>query len=136
MIRENNAGPDLPDYPDGLVAEHHLGPRRHVETILAELKGAPLGYATLIPFYDSDAAAPAYWLDELYVAPAHRSRGVGETLTRAIQRHAREQGRVSVWWGVERDNTRAIAFYDRLGATDYKATIYRLLADEPAPEND
>jgi len=130
MIRENNPGPGLADYPDELVAEHHLGPRRHVETILAVQAGAPVGYATLIPFYDSDAAAPAFWLDELYVAPERRSQGIGETLTRAIQRHAREQGRVSVWWGVERDNTRAIAFYDRLGATDHKATIYRLLAEE------
>ncbi len=126
MVRENNS--ELPDveYPDETVAAHHLGPDRYVEPVLALAGEEPAGYATLLPYYNSDNAQPAYWLDELYVAPAMRSKGVGAILMRGLQRIAREDNRPSLWWGVERDNHRAIAFYDRLSATDYKATIYRL----------
>ena len=126
LVRENNEDREPALYTDDLVARDHVGAERQVETLVAAEGDALLGYATLNPYYNSDDAQPAFWLDELYVAPARRSAGIGGELMRAIRDYANERGRPSVWWGVERDNARAIAFYDRLGAVDYKATIYRL----------
>jgi len=126
LVRENNEDRGAALYADDLVRRDHVGATRQVTTLVAEDGDALVGYATLNPYYNSDDARPGYWLDELYVAPARRGEGIGGALMRAIREHAKEVGRPSVWWGVERTNTRAIAFYDRLGAVDYKATIYRL----------
>ncbi len=128
-MRENNDDHEQKKYSDDVVLRDHLAPStRQVQTVLVEIDGVTAGYATIQPYYNSDDAQPAYWLDELYVAPARRSEGLGAALMAGLRRIALEDGRPSVWWGVERDNTRAIAFYDRLGAVDYTATIYRLNA--------
>lgn len=126
LVRENNAEIPDADYSDEVILRDHLGPTRQVQVVLLEYNGVVAGYATIHAYYNSDDAQPAYWLDELYVTPARRSAGLGTALMDGLRRIAREDGRPSIWWGVERENTRAVAFYDRLGAVDYKATIYRV----------
>lgn len=128
LVRENNAEFADTDYSDDVIMRDHLGDTRQVQAVMVEVDGVATGYATIQPYYNSDDAEPAYWLDELYITPARRSAGLGAALMEGLRRIAQEDGRPSIWWGVERENRSAIAFYDRLGAVDYKATIYRLNA--------
>jgi GNAT superfamily N-acetyltransferase len=86
--------------------------------IVAEEGGEPLGAAWWRYF---QAVAPGYgFVDEstpevsAAVLPAHRGRGIGTALLRALEHEAREQGIKRLSLSVERDNP-AAALYERLG---------------------
>ena len=55
------------------------------------------------------------YLEDLYVAPEHRSQGVGSRLMGAAEELARALGGRRLELRVERSNLRARALYDRLG---------------------
>jgi len=90
----------------------------------------------LIPF--TFRARPTLFIKELYVSDTARSRGTGEALMRAASREAATLGCASIKWQVAEWNTRARAFYERLGAVgdpvwvDYalNEAALRKLADE------
>lgn len=91
----------------------------------------------LIPF--TFRARPTLFIKELYVSDAGRGRGIGEALMRAAANDAIAHGCASIKWQVAEWNTRARAFYERLGAAadrvwiDYNLSeaALRKLADEP-----
>ena len=77
--------------------------------------GTVLGMAVyyLIPFtFD---LSPDMVLKELYVAENARSRGVGEALMARLQQDAKGLGCRRIKWLVLNENTRAKAFYARIG---------------------
>lgn len=61
-------------------------------------------------------AAPAY-LSKMYVLDAARGTGAAAGLMRATLQAARQRGHRQVWLGVNQANTRANAFYAKLGFT-------------------
>ena len=111
--------------------------------LVAESRGAEgeagmlAGYALYCDHFNSDFMKPGFFLCDLFVDPGTRSGGVGRALLAELARIADDEGRVSIWWGVHRSNDRAIAFYDRIGAGDFKVDLRELeiealkaLADE------
>ena len=85
--------------------------------LIAEVDGRPCGYLSYTLGHSSSrAAAPTLLLDDLYVAPDQRSLGTGSALMAAAMRIAAERGCHQMRWTVETANTRAMAFYRRLGA--------------------
>jgi ribosomal protein S18 acetylase RimI-like enzyme len=104
----------------------------------ADGAGAPSGMLVyyLIPF--TFRARPTLYIKELYVAESARGRGAGEALLRAAARAAVSLGCATIKWQVAEWNTRARAFYERLGAAadhawvDYALSenAIRHLADE------
>ena len=88
--------------------------------LIAEIDGAPAGYATYTNDYHLWSASPRMTLDDLYVHPEYRSRGLGEQLMKKIFEIATEKG-AAVSWTVQTDNDRAIEFYKKLGA-HYRVT--------------
>jgi ribosomal protein S18 acetylase RimI-like enzyme len=107
------------------VPEEH--PRRTLERLRAEpIRGRALilevdeeiiGYAFLISFWSNELGGDICNLDEIFVAPAHRSRGYATSLVRDLQRgSALWHGRVvAVQLEVSPRNSRARALYTRLG---------------------
>jgi GNAT superfamily N-acetyltransferase len=61
-------------------------------------------------------AKPNIIIKELYVAEAHRGKGVGERLMKAVAREAQQAGCGMIKWWVAKWNDRGIRFYQRLGA--------------------
>jgi GNAT superfamily N-acetyltransferase len=57
------------------------------------------------------------WLEDLFVMPEHRGRGIGKLLLTSLVATARARGCGRVEWAVLDWNTPAIGFYERLGAT-------------------
>jgi len=55
------------------------------------------------------------WVNTLHVLPQHRSAGIGLALMAEAARRFRARGRSSLYLDVLTTNTRAIAFYRRLG---------------------
>lgn len=74
-----------------------------------------MGFASFFPAYYSWSGS-AYYLDDLYVQPAHRGRGLGQALLDAVIAEAKKAGCHKLRWQVSRWNQRAISFYQKQGA--------------------
>lgn len=96
---------------------HLFGERAVVEALVAESAGDVLGFAVFFTNFSTFLAQPGLYLEDLYVQPSQRGRGVGEALLSRVGRIAveREYGRFE--WSVLDWNANAIRFYERMGAT-------------------
>jgi len=83
---------------------------------IAETDGEPVGYATYTNDFHIWSGAPRMTIDDIFVRPDCRGSGLGERLMRAVFAIAKERG-AYVNWTVQPENSRAIDFYQRLGAT-------------------
>jgi len=100
-----------------------FGPGAAFTPLVAELDGAVVGYVFFSPGYNTDVAARAMWLHDIFVAPAARGRGVGHSLMAAAAAEAVRIGCVSLEWGVHTANAGALEFYRRLGAVGAEVRI-------------
>ena len=93
-----------------------FGERRYAEVLLADCDGQPAGFALYFHNYSTFLAKPGIYLEDLFVDPAFRQRGVGKALLQHLAREtvARECGRLE--WSALKWNALAIDFYLRLGA--------------------
>lgn len=89
-------------------------PRFELE--VAELDGEIVAYALYFMTYSTFLARPSLYLEDLFVHPARRSRGIGEALLRRLAARAVERGCGRFEWTVLDWNAGAQAFYRRLGA--------------------
>jgi len=91
--------------------------------LIAELDGAVAGYAFFSMGYNTDIAARAMWLHDIFVTPSARGRGVGLALMTAVAAETVRQEGGSLDWGVHSANAGALEFYRRLGAVGGEAKI-------------
>jgi ribosomal protein S18 acetylase RimI-like enzyme len=124
LSAQEGFGDDL--YAPDSVRAQFFGPRPVLQVLVAEGESGPIGYAAFEGVFNTDIAEPGVWLHDIYVAESARGQGLGRRLMAAVARAALAEGRTSVWWGVRNSNTKALAFYDRLGATDDDARILEL----------
>jgi ribosomal protein S18 acetylase RimI-like enzyme len=84
---------------------------------LAEDAGAVLGFVQLYPLFSSTGARPGriWLLNDLYVVPPVRGRGVGRRLMDRARQLAEETGAQSIELTTARSNTLAQALYESLG---------------------
>jgi GNAT superfamily N-acetyltransferase len=93
-----------------------FGPRRVAEVVFACFDGEPVGFALYFHSFSTFLGRPGLYLEDLFVRPAHRGRGVGRYLLRYIARVALERGCGRLEWAVLDWNHAAIGFYQKLGA--------------------
>jgi GNAT superfamily N-acetyltransferase len=104
-----------------------FGARPAAEVIIAELAGhddadplhsqpAPVGFALFFQSYSTFLAKPGLYLEDLFVRPAARGRGVGSALLAALAKITidRDYGRLE--WSVLDWNEPAIRLYRAIGA--------------------
>ena len=84
--------------------------------VIAEHEGAPAGFALFFHNYSTFLARPGIYLEDLFVRPELRGRGIGEILLAFLARTAVERGCGRLEWSVLDWNEPAIRFYERLGA--------------------
>ena len=100
------------------------------ECLLAEEDGAPRAFALFFGTYSTWLGRPGIWLEDLFVPPEHRGRGIGALLLREIARLAVARGCGRVEWSVLDWNEPALGFYARLGAIAMDEwTTHRLTGD-------
>lgn len=112
---------------EGDLSRSLFGPEACASAVLATLDEEPVGFALWFVNFSTWLARPGLYLEDLFVRPDARGRGVGRALLRALAQLAtqRDYGRMD--WAVLNWNTPAIGFYRRLGAqelTDWRS--YRL----------
>jgi GNAT superfamily N-acetyltransferase len=113
-----------------LLEKNLFGEKRFAETLLAEAAGQPIGFALFFHNFSTFLALPGIYLEDLFVVPEHRGRGVGRALLKALARIAVERGSGRLEWSVLDWNRDAIGFYERLGAKpNSEWTVYRLAGE-------
>jgi GNAT superfamily N-acetyltransferase len=84
--------------------------------VVLEDGGRTVGYALLVPFWSNERGGEACEVDELFVEPGSRNRGLGSSLFAAIERgEVWGASAVSIELGVTPDNESARRLYERLG---------------------
>jgi GNAT superfamily N-acetyltransferase len=104
-----------------------FGPRATAEVVFACLDGTPVGYALFFNTFSSFIGKPGIFLEDLFVRPAARGRGIGKRLLAYLARTALERGCARLEWAVLDWNEPSIGFYRSLGAVAADEwTAYRL----------
>lgn len=99
------------------LSEQLFGPRSVAEILLGfDADGTPMGFALFFQNFSTFLARPGIYLEDLYVRPAYRGRGLGRVLLQRIARLAVERGCGRFEWAVLDWNENAINFYKKLGA--------------------
>ncbi len=123
------------------IREHVFGANPVAEVLLAYGGREPVGFALYFRNFSTFLGQPGIYLEDLFVEPAHRGRGIGKALLARLAKIAIERGYGRLDWAVLDWNAPSIEFYRGLGAVPLDAwTAYRLtgealhrLATEPRP---
>jgi GNAT superfamily N-acetyltransferase len=113
------------DIRDGL-----FGPRPAVEVVIAWAGDEAVGFALFFHNYSTFLGRRGLYLEDLFVVPEWRARGIGRRLLVHLARIALERDCGRMEWSVLDWNAPAIGFYERTGASvmhDWR--ICRLTAD-------
>ncbi|HXW81546.1 MAG TPA: GNAT family N-acetyltransferase [Acidimicrobiales bacterium] len=95
----------------------------HVATIGEQVVGCALWFLN----FSTWRGTHGIYLEDLYVQPAHRGKGLGKALLRELARECKERGYERLEWAVLDWNEPAINFYSSLGAeAQNEWTVFRL----------
>jgi GNAT superfamily N-acetyltransferase len=111
------------------VLAHGFGERARFRVLLAEDAGRALGYALFYPSYDSEHAAKGLYLQDLFVVPGARRRGVGRALMVAVARACQADGGCYLFWNALEANHAGRAFYHRIGGREEPVVTLSLQPD-------
>ena len=99
------------------LAPQLFGPRPAAEAVVAEVGGQVVAFALFFTHFSTFLGQPGLYLEDLYVQPAHRGRGLGKALLQRLGSLALERGCGRFEWSVLDWNENAIRFYEKMGAT-------------------
>ncbi len=94
--------------------------RSVAECVLAFADDTPAGFALFFHNYSTFLAKPGLYLEDLYVKPGLRGRGIGKALILHLAKLANARGCGRMEWSVLDWNRPAIEFYESLGARRMK----------------
>ena len=112
--------PDAVKATEADLRKHGFGPNAYFHCLLAEVDGQPAGFAFYFFDYSTWMGSPGIYLEDLFVYPKFRSRGIGKALRRRVAAVAVEKGCARLKWEVLDWNTPAIEFYSTMGAEPMK----------------
>jgi GNAT superfamily N-acetyltransferase len=98
------------------IARDGFGTDAKFRTFIAEWDSQVAGFAVFFPYYSTWRGSGMY-LEDLYVRPEFRRRGIGTALLAQVTRTARDESCTFVRWAVLDWNEPALNLYASLGAT-------------------
>ncbi len=109
------------------LRETLFGESPAAEVIFAYHEGTPVGFALFFHNYSTFLARRGLYLEDLFVLPDARGKGVGRALLSELARIALSRNCGRMEWAVLKWNQLAIDFYDRLGAEPlHDWDVYRI----------
>jgi len=107
-----------------------FGEKRYAECVIARFDGEPAGFALFFHNYSTFLGRPGVYLEDLFVTPEVRGKGVGRALLQYLAKVAVERNGGRLEWSVLDWNESAIGFYKSLGAEPLEDwTIFRVNGD-------
>jgi GNAT superfamily N-acetyltransferase len=115
---------------EGQIRASLFGARPYAECFFACIGAAPVGFALFFHNYSTFLGQPGLYLEDLYVRPSLRGRGVGKKLLAYLAQLAVDRGCGRMEWAVLNWNEPAIRFYQSIGARpNDEWTTYRLAGE-------
>ena len=121
-----------------------FGPNPKYRCVIAEWDNRPAGFAFFFYNYSTWRGRPGLYLEDLFVLPEMRDKGIGKALLRHLARIAVRENCYGIRWMVLEWNEPALKFYERLGAEILGAwetmlitgpALTRLAASGEPPQN-
>ena len=113
------------------IKENLFGKKKYAEALIAEYENKPVGFALFFHNYSTFVGKPGIYLEDLFVQPEMRGKGVGKKLFLELIKLAKERNCGRVEWSVLNWNKPAIDFYKSMGAVPMDEwTVYRLTEDK------
>lgn len=110
-----------------LVHDALFGPKAVAEVLLAFMGDEPAGFALFFHNFSTFLGRRGIYLEDLYVSPALRGKGIGGALLAELAQVALERDCGRLEWSVLDWNESAIRVYESLGAVPMHGwTVYRL----------
>jgi GNAT superfamily N-acetyltransferase len=107
-----------------------FGARPVAEVLLAYWTDEPAGFALYFPNFSTFLGQPGIYLEDLFVEPEFRGRGIGKALLGRLAKIAQERNCGRLEWAVLDWNRPAIDFYRSLGAVAKDEwTVFQLAGD-------
>jgi GNAT superfamily N-acetyltransferase len=97
-----------------------------LQLIARDREGRPVGFATVFWTWSTLSAARIGVMNDLYVTPNARGTGTAEALIAACRERCAERGARWLSWQTAKDNLRAQAVYERVGAKREEWVDYSL----------
>jgi len=101
---------------EDLLRQALFGERRVAEVLIANLGNEPAGFALYFHNFSTFLGRPGIYLEDLFVEPAHRGKGIGKALLSELAKIAKQRNCGRLEWAVLDWNRPAIDFYRGLGA--------------------
>jgi len=101
--------------------------KKKAETIIGEVDGRPVAFALFFHNFSTFLGRAGIYLEDLFVRPEARGKGVGRAMLKYVARLAVERGCGRLEWWCLDWNADSIAFYESFGAEAMSEwTVYRL----------
>jgi GNAT superfamily N-acetyltransferase len=112
------------------VLRESLFRKRVAEVVIGYAGDEPAGFAVFFQTFSTFLGVPGMYLEDIFVEPKWRRKGLGRQLLVHLATMARERGYGRVEWSVLDWNEPAINFYKALGAKPMDEwTVYRLTGE-------
>lgn len=102
---------------EDMLREALFGDQPVVEALIAESGGRAVGFALYFKSFSTFLCKPGLFLEDLFVEPEHRGKGLGKALLQALAAICVERGYGRLEWHVLDWNEPSIRFYEALGGT-------------------
>lgn len=100
---------------------------RYANALILEYQHEPVGFALYFYSFSTWLGRPGLYLEDLYVEPGYRNRGIGKAVLGYLARIAVAQGCGRFEWSVLDWNEPSIRFYEKIGAKPQKEWVqYRV----------
>jgi len=101
---------------EAMIADALFGDDPRLFCAIAEWNGEPVGFAVWFLNFSTFSGRHGIYLEDLYVQPSHRGKGLGKALLVYLAKECVENGWSRLQWSVLDWNAPSIAFYKSLGA--------------------
>jgi GNAT superfamily N-acetyltransferase len=115
-LAEYEREPDAVRATEADLLRDGFGPIPRFHCLLAHWHDAPAGFALYFYNYSTWRGHAGIHLEDLFVRPEYRGKGIGKALLTSVAAIAFEEGCSRLQWDVLEWNTPAIGFYQQMGA--------------------
>lgn len=111
-------GTNVPDQVTSRTWARILDPDSGTMCIVAEVDGQVYGFANCVIHENTWELQPVCYLEDLFVVPSARGKGLGRALIEWLHNAMRAEGWSRLYWSTREDNAHARRLYDRFTQAD------------------